>query len=69
MVLGEALQRWAACLGMTSTGACTLAAGDGWLVLGLLCLVFIAAGIGRKLVTALLTLRAMALAPALSRRL
>jgi glutamate-1-semialdehyde 2,1-aminomutase len=69
MVLGEALQRWAACLGMTSTGACTLAAGDGWLVLGLLCLVFIAAGIGRKLITALLTLRAMALAPALSRRL
>ncbi len=43
MVLGEALQRWAACLGMNSTGACTLAAGDGWMVLGLLCLVFVAA--------------------------
>ena len=69
MILDEALQRWAACLGMHSTRACTLAAGDGWLVLGLLCLVFIAVSSGRKLVTALLTLRAMALAPALSRRL
>jgi glutamate-1-semialdehyde 2,1-aminomutase len=69
MVLGEALQRWAACLGMHSARACTLVAGDGWLVLGLLCLVLIVAGSGRKLVTALLTLRAMALAPVLSRRL
>src|SRR5215510_15023345 len=69
MMLGEALQRWAACLDMSSTKVCTLASGDGWLVLGLLCLVFVAAGLGRKLITTLLTLRAMALAPALSRRL
>jgi glutamate-1-semialdehyde 2,1-aminomutase len=69
MVLGEALQRWAACLDISSTKACTLASGDGWLVLVLLCLVLVAAGLGRKLITTLLTLRAMALAPALSRRL
>lgn len=31
MVLGEALQRWAACLGLNSTGACALVAGDGWM--------------------------------------
>ena len=69
MMLGEALQRWAACLDLSSTKACTLALGGGWLVLGLLCMVFVAAGLGRKLITTLLTLRAMALAPALSRRL
>ena len=69
MVLGEALQRWAACLGMNSVGACTLAVGDGWMVLGLLCVVIVAACVGRKLITVLLTLRAMAWAPALSRRL
>src|SRR5262247_548788 len=69
MVLGEALQRWAACLGIHSARTCMLAAGDGWLVLGLLCVVFIAACIGRKLITALLTWRAMALAPVLSRPL
>jgi glutamate-1-semialdehyde 2,1-aminomutase len=54
---------------MSSTRACTLAAGDGWLVLGLLCLVFIVISLGRKLVTVLLTWRAMALAPTLSRGL
>src|SRR5499426_1109154 len=69
MVLSEVLQRWAACLGMNSTGACTLAVGDAWLALGLLCGVIVAAGSGRKLIIALLTWRAMALAPALSRRL
>src|SRR5262247_2740780 len=69
MVLSEVLQRWAACLGMNSTGACTLAVGDAWLALGLLCGVIVAAGSGRKLIIALLTWRAMALAPVLSRRL
>jgi len=54
---------------MHSTRACTLAAGDGWLALGLLCLVFIVIGLGWKLATVLLTWRAMALAPTLSRRL
>jgi hypothetical protein len=69
MILSETLRRWAACLGMNSTGVCTLAVGDAWMVLGLLCVVILAACIGRKLITSLLTLRAMALAPVLSRRL
>ena len=69
MVLVETLQRWAACLGLNSPGACTLTALDGWMLLGLLCLVLVAARVGRKLVTALLTWRAVALMPALSRRL
>lgn len=68
-MLDEALQRWTACLGVNATGPCTLAAGDGWMVLGLLFLVCVAACAGRKLVTALLTWRAMALAPVLARRL
>src|SRR5919198_1003318 len=68
MILGEALQRWTACLGMHVTGACTLTARDGWILLGLLDLVFVGLYIGRKLTTVLLTLRALALAPALSRR-
>jgi hypothetical protein len=69
MVLGEALQRWTACLGMHVTGPCTLAVGDAWLMLGLLCVVIIAACVGWKLNTVLLTWRAMAWAPGLSRRL
>jgi glutamate-1-semialdehyde 2,1-aminomutase len=69
MALGEALARWMACLGMNATGVCQLQSGDGWVLLGFLCVVFLAAFIGGKLVTALLTLRAMALTPTLSRRL
>src|SRR5690242_639720 len=69
MVLGDVTQRWAACLGVYSGGACTLAAGDGWLLLGLLCFVVVAAYTIRKLITTALTLRATALVPALSRRL
>ena len=51
MVLGEALQRWAACLGVHSRGACTLAAGDAWMGLALLGMILAAAYTGRKLVT------------------
>ena len=69
MGLVATLQRWAACLGINSQGACTLAAMDGWMLLGLLCLVCVTALVGRKLITALLTWRAVALLPALSRRL
>ena len=69
MGLVETLQRWTACLGINSQGACTLAAMDAWMLLGLLCLVCVTALVGRKLITALLTWRAVALLPALSRRL
>ena len=69
MVLSEMLQRWAVCLGMNSPGVCTLAVEDAWMVLGLLGVVIVVAGIGQKLITALLTWRAMALAPVLSQHL
>jgi glutamate-1-semialdehyde 2,1-aminomutase len=69
MLLGEALHRWTTCLGVNAPGPCRLASGDGWLLLGLLLCVVCAVCAGRKLVTALLTWRAMALTPALSRRL
>src|SRR5712691_8922709 len=69
MLLGGALHRWTTCLGVNATGPCRLASGDGWLLLGLLRCVVGAAYAGGRLVTALLTWRAMALTPALSRRL
>ena len=69
MVLVETLQRWAACPGLNSPGACTLTAMHGGMLLGLLCLALVTAYVGRKLVTALLTWRAVALMPVLSRRL
>src|SRR5712691_5002553 len=69
MLLGGALHRWTTCLGVNATGPCRLASGDGWLLLGLLLCVVCAVYAGHKLVTALLTWRAMALTPALSRQL
>ena len=69
MLLGEALHRWTACLGFNSAATCTFAWGDGWLLLGLVVLGVVVAFVSRKLVITLFTLRAMALAPTLSRRL
>src|SRR5262249_899356 len=48
---------------------CNLESGDGWMVLGLALVVVFAIFAGHKLVTAFFTVRALALAPALSRRL
>jgi len=69
MLLDKALQRWTACLGLNSTEACKLASADGWILLGLVLFVFLVIFAWRKLGTAFLTLRALALTPALSRRL
>lgn len=69
MLLDEALQRWTACLGVNSTGECKFESGDGGILLGFALFVFFATFAGRKLVTVLLTLRTLALAPALSRHL
>src|SRR5712691_4434941 len=69
MLLGEALHRWTTCLGVNATWPCRLASEDAWLLLGLLLGVVGAVSAGRKLITALLTWRAMALKAALSRRL
>ena len=68
-MLSEALHRWMACLGVSSTGVCQLEWGDGWVLLGLLLGAVLAVFAGRKLATALVTLRAMAWTPTLARRL
>jgi len=64
MTIGEALQKYSEYLGLT--------AATPWrsslIVLGLLFVVFLASLAFRKITTALLTLRALALAPTLSRR-
>jgi glutamate-1-semialdehyde 2,1-aminomutase len=69
MLVDEALPRWTACLGWYSTGECKLASADGWILLGLVLLVFFVFFAWRKLGTAFLTLRALAITPALSRQL
>ena len=69
MFASDTLHRWTACLGLNLTETCTLEVQDGWVGLGLLVIVVCAVFLGRKLITALLTLRALALAPTLSRRL
>jgi glutamate-1-semialdehyde 2,1-aminomutase len=69
MILGEALQRWLACVGLDSTGSCQLAWADLWVVSGLLCLGILVACVGRRAVTALITVRALAWTPTLARRL
>jgi glutamate-1-semialdehyde 2,1-aminomutase len=68
MLLDEALQRWTACLSLHATGGCKLESGDGGIVLGLALFIVFATVAGQKLITVFFTLRALALAPALSRR-
>ena len=69
MLLGEALQRWQACVRLDSTGSCQLVWADLWVVSGLLCLGILVAYVGRRAVTAMVTLRALAWTPRLARRL
>ena len=69
MLLGEALHRWMACLGLSSTGVCQVAWGDGWVLLALLVGMALCVFVGRKLAAAFVTLRAMAWTPILARRL
>ena len=69
MLLSEALHRWMACLGLSTTGVCQLRWGDGWVLLPLLLGAVLAALAGRKLALAFITLRAMAWTPTLARRL
>ncbi len=52
-----------------ATGISTVEWGNAWLTLGLLCVLCVVVVVGRKLVTAVMTLRALALAPTVSRRL
>jgi glutamate-1-semialdehyde 2,1-aminomutase len=68
-LLSETFPRWMACLGLSSTGACQLQWGDGWVFLGLLLMAIMAVVAGRRLASAFVTLRAMAWTPILARRL
>ena len=67
MMLGEGLYKWAACFGLPSTAVCRAESGDGWILLGLLFVVGFVAFMGRKLLTAIVTIRALAMTPLLSR--
>src|SRR5262245_28607852 len=69
MLLNEAIQRWMACFDVGSTDNCQLTSLDGWLLVGLLAGVLLVAYSVRKIVRVLLTFPALALMPALSRRL
>ena len=69
MMLEEVIQRWAACAGVRSTEACQLVPADFWILAGLVAGVLLVAYAGRKAIRALLTWPALAVMPALSRRL
>jgi len=68
MVLADTLHKWTGCLSANSTANCTITAQDSWLWLGLLSLPFLFIA-GRRLLTAVVTFRALALTPMFSRRL
>jgi glutamate-1-semialdehyde 2,1-aminomutase len=68
MILEQAIERWAGCVGIRSTEACQLAAADFWMA-GLVAAIMLGAYTVRKVIGIVLTLPALALMPALSRRL
>ena len=67
MVVEEVLHRWAACFGLPATAVCQVESGDGWILLGLVVVVSFITFAGRKLLTAIVTIRALAIIPLLSR--
>jgi glutamate-1-semialdehyde 2,1-aminomutase len=69
MIFEQAIERWAGCVGIRSTEACSLAAADFWILAGLLAGVLLVTFAVRKVIGIVLTLPALALMPSLSRRL
>jgi glutamate-1-semialdehyde 2,1-aminomutase len=69
MMIEEALQRGVGCVSVRSAEACQLAPADLFIVAGFLAAALLVTYGGRKVVRNLLTLPALALMPALSRRL
>ena len=69
MMLGETLQRSVGCVSAPSLDHCQLEVMDFWILVVLLVGILLVAHVFRKLVRNLLTLRALALMPTLSRRL
>jgi len=68
MVETNMLQQWTECLSANTTANCTILTQQAWLWWGLLLLTLLIFA-GRRLITAVVTLRASALTPMFSRRL
>jgi glutamate-1-semialdehyde 2,1-aminomutase len=69
MLLEEAIQKWAGCVKVRSLEACQFVRADFWILAGLVAGVLLVAYAGRKFIRALLTWPALAVMPAISRRL
>src|SRR5919106_2687241 len=68
-VVNEALPKWTGCPGYDQAMECMIRSGDGWIFLALLALAGFTVWYARKLFITVMTLRAMALTPSLTRRL
>jgi hypothetical protein len=69
MLMKDTIQRWTACVDARALETCRLDSMDGWFLLGLFLLVLVAIYACRKVLTLILTWRALAWLPSLSRRL
>ncbi len=69
MLMEDTIQRWTACVDARTIETCRLDSMDGWFLLGLFLLVLLAIYACRKVLTLILTWRALAWLPSLSRRL
>src|SRR5215475_12866344 len=65
----QAIQRWGNCMDARSTEVCSFVLADLWILVGVLAGALFVAYAGRKIVRIFLTLPALAVMPALSRRL
>ena len=68
-MLNETLGSWMSCWGLGETTPCYGEVGGLWIISGVLLFVIAVLYLGRKLFFSVITLRALALAPTLSRRL
>ena len=65
MLMEDTIQRWTACVDARALETCRLDSMDGWFLLGLFLLVLLAIYACRKVLTLILTWRAVALMPVL----
>src|SRR6266850_3303622 len=69
MLIKDTIQRWTACVDARALQTCRLDSMDGWFLLGLFLLILLAIYACQKVLTLILTWRALAWLPSLSRRL
>ncbi len=69
MLMEDTIQRWTACVDARTIETCRLDSMDGWFLLGIFLAILLAIYAGRKVLTVVLTWRALAWLPVLSRRL